>query len=128
MLELLLAELNDDVVPVSNACISLGGAQSTALRVLNRIERMGLVRSHADHRDGRRRLLRLTDTARDVLTAHLANERFVDGMRFNMNVKIADASRNRDIGRLSAEDSHTRHNEPSMDAVISDLDLSLRRA
>ena len=56
MLELLLAEMDGEAVPVSNACISLGGPQSTAIRLLNCIEKRGLVVSQPDPSDGRRRL------------------------------------------------------------------------
>lgn len=72
MLKLFMEDEEQGGVPVKVACLALGGAQTTAHRYLLELERRELIVSVADPLDGRRRLLRLSSMARDVLTRFLA--------------------------------------------------------
>ncbi|MEP9359957.1 hypothetical protein [Sphingomonas sp. KR3-1] len=132
MLELLLAEMDGEAVPVSNACISLGGPQSTAIRLLNCIEKRGLVVSHPDPRDGRRRLLRLAESVRARLIAHLVTEHSGGAVRFRVNMKLTEM--HEDSVESSREDEvPTLHlarmdeKAPALDAVNNDTNSAFRK-
>jgi DNA-binding MarR family transcriptional regulator len=74
VLELFIADSCEAEVSVKEATLALGGAQSTALRKLLALERLGVVVSRDDPHDGRRRLIGLsheaTGAVRDYLTTH----------------------------------------------------------
>lgn len=73
MLKLFLEGGEEGGMPVKVACLTLGGAQTTAHRDLLDLERRGLIVSVSDPLDGRRRLVRLSSMARDVLVRFLAS-------------------------------------------------------
>lgn len=74
MLELLLAGLAGKRMPVTNACLLLGGAQTTALRAILDLERRGIVSSVMDETDGRRRLIELSAACEAQLRTYLIRE------------------------------------------------------
>ncbi|MDH4744024.1 hypothetical protein OMP43_08355 [Sphingomonas sp. CBMAI 2297] len=125
MLELLLAEMDGEAVPVSNACISLGGPQSTAIRLLNCIEKRGLVVSQPDPSDGRRRLLRLAESVRAKLIAHLEAEHSGGAVRFRVNMRLTEMREDSAEGAQGDEVSPLRmtsfdQKAPVLDAVNND--------
>jgi hypothetical protein len=133
MLELLLAEMNGEAVPVSNACISLGGPQSTALRLLNGIEKRGVVVSHPDPRDGRRRLLGLPESVKSKLMAHLAAECSGGAIRFRVKMKLAETDESPPGARFNDEGavllaSEPNNEEPILNAVNIGTKVRLRQA
>jgi DNA-binding MarR family transcriptional regulator len=72
MLELFIAESCGDDMPVKSACLALGGSQTSALRCILDLERLSVVESRSDEKDGRRRLLKLSASARRQLEDYLA--------------------------------------------------------
>lgn len=87
-LELFVAQLQQKPVPVTNACLSLGTAQTTALRYLTDLERRGLIASVADPADGRRRLLRLTPHVEAELRRYLRNAADDQGPGLRIRVRV----------------------------------------
>jgi DNA-binding MarR family transcriptional regulator len=71
MLELFIAERCETDTSVKTACLSLGGSQTSALRCILDLERLGAVVSRADEKDGRRRLLNLSASARQEIEDYL---------------------------------------------------------
>jgi DNA-binding MarR family transcriptional regulator len=87
-LELFVAQLEQRPVPVTNACLSLGTAQTTALRYLTDLERRGLIASVSDPADGRRRLLRLTPHVEAELRRYLRNAADDHGVGLRIRVRV----------------------------------------
>jgi hypothetical protein len=87
-LELFVAQLEQRPVPVTNACLSLGTAQTTALRYLTDLERRGLIASVADPADGRRRLLRLTPHVEAELRRYLRDSVDEQGLGLRIRVRV----------------------------------------
>jgi DNA-binding MarR family transcriptional regulator len=90
-LELFVAQLEQKPVPVTNACLSLGTAQTTALRYLTDLERRGLIASVSDPADGRRRLLRLTPQVEAELRLYLQSvvDERAPGLRIRVRVPVS---------------------------------------
>jgi DNA-binding MarR family transcriptional regulator len=87
-LELFVAQLEQKPVPVTNACLSLGTAQTTALRYLTDLERRGLIASVSDPADGRRRLLRLTPHVETELRRYLRRAADEPGLGLRIRVRV----------------------------------------
>jgi DNA-binding MarR family transcriptional regulator len=92
-LELFVAQLEQRPVPVTNACLSLGTAQTTALRYLTDLERRGLIASVSDPADGRRRLLRLTPHVEAELRRYLRHAADGQAPGFRIRVRVPAAGR-----------------------------------
>jgi FixJ family two-component response regulator/DNA-binding MarR family transcriptional regulator len=73
MLELQLAGLTGEVVSVTSLCVASGGAQTTALRRIEQLEKSGLVVREPDSRDRRRINVRLTDEGRKKVLAYVSS-------------------------------------------------------
>ena len=89
MLELYIAERCGIDTPVKAACLTLGGAQTTALRCILDLERADLLKSVADDKDARRRLLRLAPAAHATLRAFLAQQAARHGKPMRIALRIA---------------------------------------
>lgn len=61
LLELFLAELEQQRVPVSSLCLASGVPATTALRWISTLERRGVIERTADPHDGRRYYLALSE-------------------------------------------------------------------
>ena len=72
LLELFVAELTHQRLSVSSACYASAVPPTTALRWVSRLERQGWVERSADHIDGRRFWLRLTDRASGELRQYFS--------------------------------------------------------
>lgn len=90
LLELFVAQLEGRPVPVTNACLSLGTAQTTALRFLTDLERRSLIASVSDPADGRRRLIRLTPRVEAELRCYLQNA--VEDQEVGVRIRLRLAS------------------------------------
>lgn len=93
LLELFVAQLEHRPVPVTNACLSLGTAQTTALRYLTDLEKRGLIASLSDPVDGRRRLLRLTPHVESELRRYLRNAVEDQGPALRIRVRVPGPGR-----------------------------------
>lgn len=71
LLDLFIARGRARPVSVSSACIASSTPQSTALRYVGVLEKVGLVRRAKDPRDARRQYLELTDIGLSKMTAYL---------------------------------------------------------
>lgn len=71
LLDLFIAQGRERPVSVSSACIASTTPQSTALRYVGLLEKVGLVRRAKDPRDGRRQYLELTETGLSNMEAYL---------------------------------------------------------
>jgi hypothetical protein len=71
MLELFIGECCGADTSVKTACLSVGGSQTSALRCILDLERLGVVESKPDEKDGRRRLLNLSANARREIQDYL---------------------------------------------------------
>lgn len=71
LLELFVADRSGAAVSVKAACLTLGGATSTAMRTILDLERLDLIASRSDEKDARRRLLTLTPRAEAALRVYL---------------------------------------------------------
>jgi hypothetical protein len=119
MLELFIGECCGTDTSVKTACLSVGGSQTSALRCILDLERLGVVESKADEKDGRRRLLNLSTNARreiqDYLergtaeshrpirvslrmTRHSVQDAGDDGIDFNNAAQVAPDSAQPGIG------------------------------
>ena len=67
LLDLLIGELAGTRIQVSSVCIDAGIPSTTILRWLTRLEASQLIYRAADHIDGRRRFVRLTDDGRALM-------------------------------------------------------------
>ena len=72
LLDLFVARGRGRPVSVSSACIASSAPQSTALRYIGLLERVGLIRRSKDPCDGRRQYLELTETGLSDMKAYLA--------------------------------------------------------
>ena len=72
LLDLFIAQGRARPVSVSSACIGSSTPQSTALRYVGLLERVGLIRRARDPRDGRRFYLELTEAGLFSMQAYLA--------------------------------------------------------
>lgn len=72
LLDLFIAQGRERPVSVSSACIASSTPQSTALRYVGLLERVGLIRRARDPQDGRRQYLELTDVGFSNMHAYLA--------------------------------------------------------
>ncbi|RYF02437.1 MAG: MarR family transcriptional regulator, partial [Oxalobacteraceae bacterium] len=72
LLDLFIARGRARPVSVSSACIASSTPQSTALRYVGVLEKVGLVQRAKDPRDARRQYLELTDIGLSKMTAYLA--------------------------------------------------------
>lgn len=75
LLDLFIAQGRQRPVSVSSACIASSTPQSTALRYVGLLEKVGLIRRAKDPRDGRRRCLELTEAGFTSMQTYLAEER-----------------------------------------------------
>jgi DNA-binding MarR family transcriptional regulator len=107
ILELFVAQLEQKPVPVTNACLSLGTAQTTALRYLTDLERRGLIASISDPADGRRRLLRLTPQVESELRSYLQNAVGGQGPGLRIRVRVPAAGRE----TLAPQPCNDRHGD-----------------
>lgn len=71
LLDLFIAQGRARPVSVSSACIASSTPQSTALRYVGVLEKVGLVRRAKDPRDARRQYLELTDIGLSKMIAYL---------------------------------------------------------
>ena len=67
LLDLFIGELEGTRIQVSSVCIDASIPSTTILRWLTRLENSQLVYRAADHIDGRRRFVRLTDGGRALM-------------------------------------------------------------
>jgi DNA-binding MarR family transcriptional regulator len=102
LLELFVAQLERRPVPVTNACLSLGTAQTTALRYLTDLERRGLIESLSDPADGRRRLIRLTARVEGELRCYLQNAIEDQDVGVRIRVRVASSTQPADQHRYKA--------------------------
>lgn len=72
LLDLFIAHGKARPVSVSSACIASSTPQSTALRYVGLLEKVGLIRRAKDPRDGRRYYLELTETGLSNMQAFLS--------------------------------------------------------
>jgi hypothetical protein len=72
LLDLFIAWGRARPVSVSSACIASSTPQSTALRYVGLLERVGFIRRSKDPRDGRRQYVELTDLGLSEMKAYLA--------------------------------------------------------
>lgn len=72
LLDLFIAQGRERPVSVSSACIASSMPQSTALRYVGLLEKVGLIRRAKDPQDGRRHYLELTDVGFSNMQAYLA--------------------------------------------------------
>lgn len=72
LLDLFVAHGKARPVSVSSACIASSTPQSTALRYVGLLEKVGLIRRAKDPRDGRRHYLELTETGLSHMEAYLS--------------------------------------------------------
>lgn len=72
LLDLFIAQGKAKPVSVSSACIASSTPQSTALRYVGLLEKVGLIRRAKDPRDGRRHYLELTETGLSNMEAYLS--------------------------------------------------------
>ncbi len=72
LLDLFIARGRARPVSVSSACIASSTPQSTALRYVGVLEKVGLVQRAKDPRDARRQYLELTDLGLSKMTAYLS--------------------------------------------------------
>ncbi len=73
LLDLFIAQGRARPVSVSSACIASSTPQSTALRYVKLLEKMGLIRRAKDPQDGRRQYLELTDLGFSSMEAYLSD-------------------------------------------------------
>ncbi|MEO5866655.1 MAG: MarR family winged helix-turn-helix transcriptional regulator [Sphingomonas sp.] len=71
LLELYVAGAAGHAVCVGNACIAADVAQTTGLRWVGKLEKLGLVTRHDDPADGRRGLVALTGRGRNEMEGYL---------------------------------------------------------
>jgi DNA-binding MarR family transcriptional regulator len=71
LLELYVASSAGQAVCVGNACIAAEVAQTTGLRWVGKLEKLGLVTRHDDPADGRRGLVALTPRGRTEMEGYL---------------------------------------------------------
>jgi DNA-binding MarR family transcriptional regulator len=102
LLELFVAQLERRPVPVTNACLSLGTAQTTALRYLTDLERRGLIESLSDPADGRRRLIRLTPRVEAELRCYLQNAVEDQGFGVRIRVRVGSSVQPADTHRYKS--------------------------
>lgn len=88
ILDLFIADSKQADVAVKAACLSLGGSQTTSLRCILDLERLGIVESRADVSDGRRRLLSLSATARQTLQDYLARHGETRGKAVRLSMRM----------------------------------------
>ena len=72
LLDLFIAQGRAKPVSVSSACIASSTPQSTALRYVGLLEKVGLIRRTKDPRDGRRHYLELTEAGLSNMQAYLS--------------------------------------------------------
>ncbi len=72
LLDLYIAQREGKTVSVTSACIGAAAPTTTALRYLNRLENLELVRRLGDPGDGRRALLRLSEKAIGLVERYLS--------------------------------------------------------
>lgn len=72
LLDLFIAQGKARPVSVSSACIASSTPQSTALRYVGLLEKVGLIRRAKDPRDGRRHYLELTEAGLSNMQAYLS--------------------------------------------------------
>jgi predicted transcriptional regulator len=72
LLDLFVAHGKARPVSVSSACIASSTPQSTALRYVGLLEKVGLIRRTKDPRDGRRQYLELTEAGLSNMQAYLS--------------------------------------------------------
>jgi hypothetical protein len=75
LLDLFIAQGRQRPVSVSSACIASSTPQSTALRYVGLLEKVGLIRRAKDPSDGRRQYLELTEAGFTSMQTCLAEER-----------------------------------------------------
>jgi hypothetical protein len=75
LLDLFIAQGRARPVSVSSACIASSTAQSTALRYVGLLEKMGIIRRTKDPQDGRRQYLELTEFGFSNMEAYLSEAR-----------------------------------------------------
>lgn len=73
LLDLFIAQGRARPVSVSSACIASSTPQSTALRYVGLLEKMGLIRRAKDPQDGRRQYLELTEFGFSNMEAYLSD-------------------------------------------------------
>ena len=125
LLELFVAQLEQRPVPVTNACLSLGTAQTTALRYLTDLERRGLIASLSDPADGRRRLLRLTPHVEAELRRYLRNA--ADGQSVGLRIRVRIPAAGRDPGApLACNDRLDAGGYPAMPQLNTSTNGSIQ--
>ena len=75
LLDLYIAEKENQPVSVSAACLGAQVPMTTALRHLKLLEESGLVTREPDARDGRRHYVRISDKGYAQMTAYIADQR-----------------------------------------------------
>lgn len=91
LLELLVAQSRAIDISVKTACLTIGGAQTTALRSILQLEKRGILRSTTDEKDGRRRLLSLSPSAEATLRRYVGSR--VDGQFQQMRMSLRMTTR-----------------------------------
>lgn len=71
LVEANLFQLEGKALHVTSACMASGAPLSTAVRYINELERRGLLERVADHQDGRRTVLRITETGILLVQSYL---------------------------------------------------------
>lgn len=71
LIEANLFQLEGKALHVTSACMASGAPLSTAVRYINELERRGLLERVADHQDGRRTVLRITETGILLVQSYL---------------------------------------------------------
>jgi DNA-binding MarR family transcriptional regulator len=77
LLDLYIAEKENEPVSVSAACLGAQVPMTTALRYLKLLEEQGLITREPDARDGRRHHVRISDKGYAQMTAYIAEQRKV---------------------------------------------------
>ena len=77
LLDLYIAEKENEPVSVSAACLGAQVPMTTALRYLKLLEEQGLIAREPDARDGRRHHVRISDKGYAQMTAYIAEQRKV---------------------------------------------------
>lgn len=82
LVDLFIASLQQRQISVSSACLASGVPQSTALRWLNQIERLGLVERTASKHDHRVVLVKISDQGYQSMTDYYSEKmRKISGSR-----------------------------------------------